>query len=147
MRAYYTSVVNFDDFTDSRARLDIFSAIEPATSVIVASSLVLGPVMKKWFGRAGYLSQPKRKSPSPKSTKHSFRRINDSTTSDTLQDSQDIELGATVTKVQVPTLIAPGSSWEGDGRMKRGCEDLQQLAVQEGRAISVQKDFSVYGGP
>lgn len=145
MRAYYTSVIRFEDFTDSRTRLDIFSAIEPATSVIVASSLVLGPVLKKWFGRAGYFSQPKRNSPSPKSTKHSFRRINDSTTSNTIQDSQDIELGATVTTVQVPNLTALGSPWEADGRMNRGSEHMQQLAVQEGRAISVQKDFSIHG--
>ena len=144
MRAYYTTIITFDDFTDSRTLLDIFTAIEPATSIIVASSLVLGPVLKKWFGRAGYVSQPKRSSPSPRSTKRTFHRINDSTAAESGQDSQDIELGGTVTTVQVPTRATPASPWHGDARMENEFEDTQTLAVQEGKAISVQKDFSVH---
>ena len=144
MRAYYASVVNFEDFTDSRSLLDVFSTIEPATSIIVASSLVLGPVLNKWFGRAGYISQPKRSNPSPKSTKRSFQRINDNTVTDNIQDSQDIELGGAVTTVQVPTRATFASPWHSDARMKSGLGDTQSLAVQQGKGISVQKDFSVH---
>lgn len=139
LRAYYTTTIVFDDFTDSRTLLDIFSAIEPATSIMVASSLVLGPVLKQWFGRAGYFSQTKRSSPSPRSTQRAFQRINDSTVTDNIQDSQDIELGGTVTTVQAASL------WHSDARMKSGLEDTQSLAVQEGKGISVQRDFSVHG--
>ena len=144
MRAYYTTVIIFDDFTDSRTLLDVFSAIEPATSIMVASSLVLGPVLKKWFGRAGYVSQPKRSSPSPRSTKRTFHRINDSAATDSGQESQDIELGGTVTTVQAPTRATLASPRHGDARMENEFEDAQTLAVQEGKGISVQKDFSVH---
>ncbi len=144
MRAYYTTIIAFDDFTDSRTLLDIFSAIEPATSIMVASSLVLGPVLKHWVGRAGYISQPKRSNPSPRSTQRTFHRINDSTVTDNIQDSQDIELGGTVTTVQVPTRATQASPWHSDARMESGFKDTQSLAVQEGKAISVQRDFSVH---
>ena len=49
LRAYYTSILTFEDLTDSRTNLDILSAIEPAVSIIVASSFVLGPLLQKWF--------------------------------------------------------------------------------------------------
>ena len=49
LRAYYTSIVTFKDLTDSRTNLDVLSAIEPAVSIIVASSFVLGPLLQKWF--------------------------------------------------------------------------------------------------
>ena len=144
LRAYFTTKVTFDDFTDSRTLLDIFSAIEPATSIMVASSLVLGPVLKHWGGRAGYFSQSKRSSPSPRSTQRAFQRINDSTVTDNIQDPQDIELGGTVTTVQAPTRATLASLWHSDARMESGLEDTQSLAVQEGKGISVQRDFSVH---
>lgn len=144
VRAYYTTIIIFDDFTDSRTLLDVFSAIEPATSIMVASSLVLGPVLKKWFGREGYVSQQRRSTPSPKRTKHTFHRINDSTTTDNIQHSQDIELGGTVTTVQVPTRITLASPWHCDAQMENGFGDGKSLAVREGEGISVQKDFSIH---
>lgn len=91
IRAYYTTLVNFHNFTDTRTRLDVFSAIEPATSIIVASSLVLGPVLKKWFSE-GFHSHS---IPSP----HSFRRIEE----DKNKFAQgDIELSQTETAVHGP---------------------------------------------
>ena len=137
MRAYYTSVIVFDDFTDSRSLLDVFSAIEPATSIIVASSFVLGPVLKKWFGRGGHESQPP-------STKHNFQRINDNTGGKKFQSSQDIELGGTVTAVQGPKWATLASPLIGTGQMERRLDDMQLLAVQEGKGISVLKDFSIH---
>ncbi|MCJ1459100.1 hypothetical protein MMC28_009477 [Mycoblastus sanguinarius] len=97
IRAYYTTIITSTNFTGSRALLDIFSAIEPATSIIVASSLVLGPVFKKWV-HSVFPSQ------SLTAKHHSFQRIRENRHK---EFSGDLELGNTKTSVQGP---------EGDGR-------------------------------
>ena len=53
LRAYYTSIITFKDLTDSRTNLDVLSAIEPAVSIMVASSFVLGPLLQKCFHTTG----------------------------------------------------------------------------------------------
>lgn len=94
LRAYYTSRINFQDFTESRVLLDVFSAIEPATSIIVASSLVLGPVVRLWF--------PRTSTPKSTTTKRSFRRIDDGMDR---KLTSDIELGNKVNAQYEPPLI------------------------------------------
>ena len=51
IRAYSTTLINLNDFTDSRTLLDVLSAIEPAVSIVVASSFVLAPLVKKHLHR------------------------------------------------------------------------------------------------
>ena len=143
LRAYYTSVVSFDDFTDSRTFLDLFSAIEPATSIIVASSLVLGPVVKKWFHRADYTVKSTSSVSKPKSTTHNFQRIEDGTSSDVFENSKDIELGNMATAVHGSTRPGIGSRSNNYGDMDSRFNDTQRLTIQEGKGISVQKDFVV----
>ena len=45
MHAYSTELIYYKNWVDSRSRLDIYSVLEPAISIVVASSLVLGPVL------------------------------------------------------------------------------------------------------
>ena len=49
---------------------------ELAISIIIALSLDLDPVLKKWLSRAGYLSKSQRNNSSSRRTKHEFRQVN-----------------------------------------------------------------------
>ncbi|KAL8782576.1 MAG: hypothetical protein Q9213_005254 [Squamulea squamosa] len=102
IRAYGASKLNFEDFTESRTLIDVFSAIEPATSIIVASSLVLQPVVKRWVG-GGFITTPKPAS----GAKRDFQRI------DMFRDKavfgstpDDIELCGTATLIERADLAA-----------------------------------------
>ena len=119
LRAYYTTLIVFEDFTDSRTFLDIFSSIEPATSIIVTSSLVYGPVIKKWLHPTG----PFSKRSASKPTTHSFRRIHDDTEEGL---SGGLELEQTRTSI-------------------RGGEEHhpQNHKPQAADGITIQRDFSV----
>lgn len=146
LRAYYTSIIDFENFTYSRSLLDVVTAIEPATSIIVASSLVLGPVIKKWFGREGLFSRPKGDlTTTSKNSKHNFQRMTESKLSDPSRSVQDIELGV-MTTAQGPRGEIFGHAMSGDGQMEADYSDTARLAVKEGRGISVRKEFDVYQG-
>ena len=75
LRAYYGTLITVQDFTDSRTFLDIFSNIEPGASIIIASSLVYGPIIQRW----SHVLNPSSPSPASKRTLQSFRRIHNST--------------------------------------------------------------------
>ncbi|KAL8753067.1 MAG: hypothetical protein Q9199_005312 [Rusavskia elegans] len=89
LRAYYADI-NFENLTDSRSLLDVLTPLELAPSIIVASSPVLGPILKKWFGDEN--RGPGTATP-PKSSNHKFQRIDDNGLSAATPSFQNIELG------------------------------------------------------
>ena len=115
LRAYYTTTIGFDDFTDSRSQLDVLTAVEPATSIIVASSLVLGPLLKRMFGSTSSRSKSNKT--------HSFQRIEEDHTNFPRRGVEYVELGETKTAVHGPSTTEPsidreimdiGEAWIGD---------------------------------
>ncbi|KAL8969996.1 MAG: hypothetical protein Q9183_001724 [Haloplaca sp. 2 TL-2023] len=140
VRAYYAEIINFENFTDSRSLLDVFSALEPATSIIVASSPILKPVIKKWFGD-GHRG-PSTASP-PKSSDHRFQRLDENGPSDPVSSSQNIALGVKTTVGKGPRWTSVDEPIQGSGQQHGFFTDMERLAVQDGRAISVRQDLRV----
>ena len=97
MRAYSAELIDQKNWTDSRSRLDIFTMLEPATSIVVASSLILGPVLKKWFGHSTQPSFGAGTATPHEKPNHRIQRIDDISLSTVAQSSQDIEVGVRTT--------------------------------------------------
>lgn len=140
VRAYYADIINFKNFTDSRSLLDVFSALEPATSIIVASSPILTPVVKKWFGaghRGSSTATP------PKNSTHRFQRIDENGLSAPTSSPHDVVLGVKTTVGHGPRWTSLDQPIQGSGQQNGFFTDMEWLAVQDGKAISVRKDLKV----
>lgn len=123
--------------------LDVLTALEPAISIIVASSLVLGPVLKKWFGHStqdkfGPGTATLRENPS-----HRFQRIDNIGLSTLAPSSQNIELGVRTTAEQGSKRTPWDLPLHGSGHQDRMVTEMERMAVKDGKAISVRKDLSV----
>ncbi|KAL8687667.1 MAG: hypothetical protein Q9224_005085 [Gallowayella concinna] len=122
LRAYSTTLTTADDFTDSRTLLDVLSAIEPAVSILVASSFVLAPVLEKVFPQGfGKKSRFRRM---PEAREDNFHR--------------DMELPATKTVVQGPDDLSLGSHMPPAAELGRVPPSLDQIAVEH--SVVVQWD-------
>lgn len=115
LRAYYADI-NFENWTDSRSLLDVLTPLELAPSIIVASSPVLGPILKKWFGDE---NRGPGTATSPKSSNHKFQRIDDNGLSAATPSFQNIELGVRTTAEQCPRWTSLDQPIDGSGQPDR----------------------------
>lgn len=146
LRAYYTDKINFENFTDSRSLLDVLTALEPATSIVVASSLILWPVLKKWFGHSTHKSDTLGTVTSPKSSKHRFQRIEGIGLGAAAPGPQNMELGISTTAEQGPKWTSLHLPLHGSRQPDRFFTDLERSVVHDGKGISVRKDLTVHEG-
>ena len=140
MRAYYTTHVHFDDFTNSSTTLEVITTMEHATSIIVASTPVCAPVLHKWL-HGGFYFLNKRSREHGSVSKRSFLKMRDDRD---YMAAEQIELGQTRTKVEGPDwadkYLRHGALGENDLE-GRGREIDRQRVVNEG--ITVEREFEV----
>ena len=110
---------------------------------MVASSLVLGPVLKKWFGYFSHQNLGPDTGTFNENPNHNFQRTEDIDLSTVAPSSQDTEMG-------VKTIAEQGSErtpWNlplhGCGQQDRSFTDTERLAVKDGTAICVRRDLSL----
>ncbi|KAL8896114.1 MAG: hypothetical protein Q9207_007868 [Kuettlingeria erythrocarpa] len=119
-----------DNFTDSRTLLDVLSAIEPAISILVASSFTYAPVIEKYFSR---------RSSATSTRKNPFWRMPESP-KDNLHAA--VELPATKTVVQGPDGLAPGSEVPSAAEHIRPSPGLNRIAVEHSVVVDWEGERS-----
>ena len=143
MRAYYGDSIDKKNWTDTRSGLDICTVLEPATSIMVASLLVLGPVLKKWFSHSTDQKLGPDTATLHENPSHRFKRVDDIGLSTVASSSLELEVGVRTIAEQGPERCSWNLPMDGCGQQDRFFTDMERLAVKDGKAICVRKDLSV----